>query len=407
MPSYSFIGRDAQGERVQGVVEALSENEVASIIESQNCTPVKIDIDSISSAGPSFVPRPRLANNSDLLIMYCRQMHALLGSGVPITRAIRGLADASQSLSFRGTLYDVSRSLEAGIELSVAMRAHASVFPSLFVSLIKVGENTGRLEHAFLKLAEHLERERESARRFKQATRYPAFLMIAITLALTVISVWVIPSFESLFAKFDSELPLATRFLIGLAQGVERYGIVVLFLVVVLFFVWLIWSRSDSGRLAWHRLLLRVPVIGNLLKHIALSRFVRSFAMVVKAGMPINEGISISASAAGNAWVEYRVGKMRSAIERGEALYPAAFMTGIFTNLVLQMIAVGEESGRLDDLLEDVAQFYDEEVDYKLKSLAELIEPLLIVAMGAMVLILALGVALPLWDLGSAAMRGG
>jgi len=401
MPSFNYQARKEDGSAVIGVLEAVRAVDVASQLERQGLVPVVIEEQSNKRA-PFFGLTQQVS--TELLIMFSRQMHALLSAGVPITRAIKGLSEANRSKLFRTVLADISRRLESGVELNLALRSHADVFPPLYVSMIKVGESTGHIEESFKRLAAHLEREREAKRRFKQVTRYPVFLLVAIVFALGFINIWVIPGFESLFSKYEADLPFATQLLIGVSDFVLDYG-ALLFGASVLFVSALYaWLNTDRGALLFDKVLLRLPVLGSLLRYIALSRFAHSFSMVVQAGVPITSGLSIASNASGNRWIERNILRMRSAIERGESLYPAALISGVFTSLVLQMIAVGEESGKLDKLLEEVAQFYDDEVDYNVKTLTDVIEPVLIVAMGIMVLILALGVALPIWDLGQAAM---
>ncbi len=402
MPSYKYRARDAKGYALDGTLQGSRDSEVAGQLERKGLTPT-----SIEEIKPSILLGALQLKNSvsvELLIMFSRQMHALLSAGVPITRAIRGLAESNRSEQFQEALLDIGRRLESGLELNRALSMHSDIFPGIYVALIRVGEETGKLEEAFVRLALHLEREREARRRFKQATRYPLFLMIAIILAVVFINLWVIPGFDSLFSKFGSELPLATRILVAVSSFFQHYSIVMFTGLIFLGGTFWLWLNTEEGALSWHKNIINIPVVGELLRYIALSRFAHSFAMVVRAGMPITEGLSIASTASGNRWIMRNLVRMREVIERGESLYPAALVSGIFTNMVLQMIAVGEESGKLDVLLEEVAQFYDEEVDYSLKTLADVIEPILIVAMGAVVLVLALGVALPIWELGQAAM---
>lgn len=402
MPSYRYQARDSKGTAQSGVLDGIRAGDIAAQLEAQGLVPTEIDEQRAAISANLF--QFKASVSAELLIMFSRQMHALLSAGVPITRAIRGLAESNRSIQFQEALLDIGRRLETGIELNRAFSAYPEVFPSIYVALIRVGEETGKLEDAFVRLAVHLEREREAKRRFKQATRYPLFLLLAIVLATVFINLWVIPGFDSLFSKFGSELPLATRVLVGVSEFFQHYSIVMFAGLILLGGAFLLWLNTEQGAMTWHKNIIKLPVVGELIRYIALSRFAHSFSMVVRAGMPITEGLSIASTASGNQWVMRNILKMREVIERGESLYPAALISGVFTNMVLQMIAVGEESGKLDVLLEEVAQFYDEEVDYSLKTLADVIEPVLIVAMGGVVLILALGVALPIWELGQAAM---
>ena len=221
--------------------------------------------------------------------------------------------------------------------------------------------------------------------------------------ALAVINLFVIPAFAKVFEQFKAELPWATRVLIGTSQFFQDYWWLLLILLAGGLYGFLRWTKTEQGALHWDRLKLRLPIVGGIFERIALARFTRTFAMMYRAGVPLLQTLSINSASVGNRHIGQAVLAMREGIERGEALTRTAAASGLFTPLVLQMMAVGEETGALDDLFVEVADFYEQEVDYDLKQLADAIEPILIVAMGVLVLILALGVFLPMWELGSAA----
>jgi MSHA biogenesis protein MshG len=281
------------------------------------------------------------------------------------------------------------------------------VFSELFIAMIHVGENTGMLDDSFKRLSEILELERDTKRRVKQALRYPTFVVIALLAALMVVNFLVIPRFASVFAKLGADLPFLTQVLVGTSNFLLGYWPLMLFAVAAGAVLIRQWKQTDRGRLMWDRYKLKLPIIGPLLELITLSRFARNFATMLKAGMPVTHALTVVADATDNAWIGSHIKDMRLGIERGESLLRTARHSEMFTPLILQMIAVGEETGSVDDMLNNVADFYDEDVDYGLKRLAESIEPILIVAMGILVLILALGVFLPIWDLGAAAMGRG
>jgi MSHA biogenesis protein MshG len=300
-------------------------------------------------------------------------------------------------------LAQVRSDLEGGVSMAVALNAHPKVFGTLFVSMISVGENTGQLDQAFRQLASYLELERETRKRIKQATRYPLFVLSAMAVALTVINLFVIPAFSKVFAQFQAQLPLPTRILIATSQFFQDYWWLLALLLGGSLYAFFKWIETEAGALKWDQLKLRLPIVGGIFERIALARFTRTFAMMYKAGVPLLQTLSINSASVGNKYIGQAILGMRESVERGEALTRSASASGLFTPLVLQMMAVGEETGALDDLFVEVADFYEQEVDYDLKQLADAIEPILIVAMGVMVLILALGVFLPMWELASAA----
>ena len=256
---------------------------------------------------------------------------------------------------------------------------------------------------AFEQIVRYLELEKNTRKQVKSATRYPSFVLVTIAVALGVITYFVIPAFADTFARLGAELPFETRLLIGISDFVVNWWPFLLGGGATLILTFKAWARSDKGGLAWDEKKRFLPLAGGVIEKVSLARFARNFSMILTAGVPIVHGMGIVASTVGNRFIAKRVIKMREGISRGETLYNTAVNAGMFSPLVLQMIAVGEESGTIDQLMEDVAEFYDAEVQYELKRMGEAIEPVLIMVIAGMVLILALGVFLPIWDLSAAA----
>lgn len=410
MSQFRYTGRDAQGGKVVGTLQGASSDSVASDLLAQKITPLTIE-EQAEQTGEDVLAslREKLRRKRvDLeeLIIFCRQMYSLSKAGVPIIRAIGGLAESHRNQYFREVLQAVRSDLEGGMSMAMALHAHPKVFNTLFISMISVGENTGQLDQAFRQLSSYLELERETRKRIKQATRYPLFVLAAMGVALVVINLFVIPAFAKVFEQFKADLPWPTRVLIGTSQFFQDYWWLLAILFGGALYAFFKWVETDDGALRWDRIKLRLPIVGGIFERIALARFTRTFAMMYKAGVPLLQTLSINSASVGNRHIGQAILGMREGVERGEALTRTASASGLFTPLVLQMMAVGEETGALDDLFIEVADFYEQEVDYDLKQLASAIEPILIVAMGVMVLVLALGVFLPMWELGSAAKGG-
>jgi MSHA biogenesis protein MshG len=407
---YRFTGRDAQGGKIIGSREAGSADSLASELLAERITPLTIEEQVQASDSDVFAQLKESLRRKHVdleeLIIFCRQMYSLSKAGVPIIRAIGGLAESSRNLYLREVLQAVRSDLEGGQGMAVALNAHPKVFNTLFVSMISVGENTGQLDQAFRQLSVYLELERETRKRIKQATRYPLFVLSAMAVALVVINLFVIPAFSKVFAQFKADLPWATQILIGTSQFFQDFWWLLALLFGGSLFGFFKWIETDAGALKWDQIKLRLPIVGGIFERIALARFTRTFAMMYRAGVPLLQTLSINSASVGNRYIGQAILAMREGIERGEALTRTASASGLFTPLVLQMMAVGEETGALDDLFVEVADFYEQEVDYDLKQLADAIEPILIVAMGIMVLVLALGVFLPMWELASAAKGG-
>ena len=407
---FNYRGKDSQGGVQQGVLAASSADAAASDLMRRGITPLSIrELQESNSLGDRIAKSPlfRKKISLDELIVFCRQMYALTKAGIPLIRTMRGLADTTRSPELGEVLDDVTTRLEGGATMAAAMQAHPKVFSDLFIAMIHVGENTGQLDDAFKRLSDILELERDTKRRLSQAMRYPTFVLIALFGALMVVNFFVIPKFSAVFSKLGADLPFLTQVLVATSNFLLAYWYVMLALIIIGVTLVKQWKATNQGRVTWDRYKLKMPIIGPLLELITLARFARNFASMLAAGMPVTNALTVVADATDNAWIAKHIKEMRYGIERGESLLRTARQSDMFTPLILQMIAVGEETGSVDDMLISVADFYDEDVDYGLKRLAESIEPILIVAMGVLVLILALGVFLPIWDLGAAATGRG
>ncbi|MGL6401999.1 MSHA fimbrial biogenesis protein MshG [Aeromonas hydrophila] len=405
MSSFAYKGRDSQGNAVSGVVDAATEMAAAEQLMRRGVMPTELKPGKAKAAALDWSLLLERGVRLDELVVFSRQMYALTRAGIPILRAIAGLEESAHSKPLKRALHALGEDLGNGRPLSSSMQAHPRVFSSLFVAIIHVGENTGQLEEAFLQLTNYFELELETRKRIKTAMRYPSFVLIAIGIAMVILNIMVIPVFAGMFAKFGVELPLATRILLATSHFFVHYWWVMLGVLLAMVFGWRRWVSTVKGKLTWHRWQLKLPIVGTIIERSLLARFARSFSMMLKAGVPLNTALSLVADAVDNAWMAGRIRDMRAGIERGESLLRTAGSSGLFTPLVMQMIAVGEETGQVDDLLHEAAEYYEREVDYDLKSLTARIEPILIGIVAVMVLILALGIFTPMWDM-MRAVRG-
>jgi MSHA biogenesis protein MshG len=407
VPFFAYKGRNARGELMQGVLEAADSGAVADQLFNTGVTPVEISVTSKKVAdGDSWWAKllEKKVTSMDVQL-FSRQMYTLLKSGVPIMRGLAGLQESAVSKSFGKVIKDLRESLDSGRELSAAMRRHPTVFTPFYLSMVRVGEMTGRLEEVFLRLFDHLEFDRDMRERVKTALRYPSFVVFAMVAAMVVVNIFVIPAFVGVFSKFGAELPLMTRILIGTSNFTVRYWPVMAVALVAAVWGFRMWVGTAKGLYQWDKFKLKIPVAGKIILKATLARFARSFSLSSRSGVPIVQALSVVAQTVDNAYLTARVEQMRDGVERGESILRTATATNVFTPIVLQMIAVGEESGSLDELMDEIAQMYEREVDYELKTLSSQIEPILIVFLGIMVLVLALGIFLPIWDLGKAALH--
>nr|CBA30195.1 hypothetical protein Csp_C22330 [Curvibacter putative symbiont of Hydra magnipapillata] len=410
MVIYDWRGRNNRGEAVSGQLDAMTEGGVADQLLSIGVAPVHIAlakaVESKEKKDPLAFLTRKPVDVEDLLI-FSRQMYTLNKAGVPILRAFAGLEASATKPAMVELLKDVRSSLDQGRELSAALARHSALFGNFYIAMIRVGEMTGRLTEVFLRLNEHMEFERDVRERIKQAMRYPSFVMIAMAAAIVILNIFVIPVFAKVFAGFNSELPLITRGLLGFSNWMINWWPMLLAAVAGAVVGIRAYLRTPAGRYRWDARKLKLPIVGDIILKATLARFARSFALSSQSGVPLVQALTVVAQTVDNAFIGARIEQMRDGIERGESISRCAAATGVFTPVVLQMINVGEETGELDNLLFEIAGMYERETDYSIKGLSAAIEPVLLAVIGVLVLLLALGVFLPLWNMGQAAMGKG
>jgi MSHA biogenesis protein MshG len=407
MAVYAWRGRNSRGESVSGQLDAMTESGVADQLMAIGVAPVHIGLarPPSAAAGDSWLERlSRKPVVVEDILIFSRQMYTLNKAGVPILRAFAGLEASSSKPAMIEMLKDIRASLDQGRELSVALARHPQAFGAFYVSMIRVGEMTGRLTEVFLRLNEHMEFERDVRERIKQAMRYPFFVVIAMVVAVVILNIFVIPVFAKVFAGFNAELPLITRGLLAFSGWMVAWWPLLIALVVGAGMLVRAYVRTAVGRYYWDTRKLKLPIVGEIVLKATLARFARSFALSSQSGVPLVQALTVVAQTVDNAFIGSRIEQMRDGIERGESISRCAAATGVFTPVVLQMISVGEETGELDNLLFEIAGMYERETDYNIKGLSAAIEPILLAIIGVLVLLLALGVFLPLWNMGAAAM---
>ncbi len=406
MPLFAYKGRDGRGQLVQGVLEGADSGAVAGQLFGTGITPLEIS----PSAAPqrtgsgllAALTRQKITHTEVLL--FSRQMYTLLKAGVPIMGALKGLEESSENKTLSGVVREIRENLDSGRELSACLARHPRVFNPFFVAMVRVGELTGTLEEVFLRMFHHLEFEKFMREQVRSAVRYPSFVVATMAVAIVIINLFVIPAFAKVYQGFKAELPAMTRALIAFSDFMVTWWPALLAGVVVLVAGFRLYLDTARGRLAWDRFKLKIPVAGPIVLKATLARFARSFALAIRSGVPAVQALTMTAQTVENDYMARKIEAMREGVERGESVLRTATAAGIFTPVVLQMVAVGEETGELDDLMNEIAEMYQREVEYDLKNLASQIEPILVVALGVLVLILALGVFLPIWDLGQAAL---
>jgi MSHA biogenesis protein MshG len=410
MAAFSYKGRNAQGDLVEGMLDGDDSSVIADQLMSTGIVPVEIKhfhgVLGGLSGDSDLVKRLFSAKTVSAmdLILFSRQMYTLLKAGVPIMRALAGLQESTQNPTFATMLHDLRESLDSGRELNVALRRHPKVFSPFYVSMVQVGEMTGMLDETFIRLYDYLEFERDMHERIRTAMRYPGFVVLAMAIAIIIVNLFVIPAFAKVYTGFHAELPIMTKILLGFSGFMVNYWLLMLAIAIGAVLGFRFYINTTVGRFNWDQYKLKLPIVGSIILKATLSRFARSMALTFKSGMPIMQGMNVVALVVDNEFMRSRIEQMRDGVERGESILRTAVAAGVFNPVVLQMIAVGEETGDLDGLMLEVAEMYEREVKYEVATLSTKIEPILIAVLGTLVLILALGVFLPMWDLGKAAI---
>lgn len=398
MAVFSYRGRQVDRGVVKGTLEATDAQSAAEALMMQKIIPIEITPANAKRDVDISDWFERSISDEDLQL-FTRQMYSLLRSGIPLLKAISGIAQTTESKKFQRVLLDVYQQLIQGQSLSSAFNQHPKVFDMLFVSMIHMGENTGKLDDVFLQLSQYIERNTELKKKISEATRYPKFVLSVIVFAAIMMNMFIIPKFASMFASFGGELPLPTQVMMFISDMFISYWPLLLIGSMGLFIAFQQWKKTPKGAWQYGRWAIQFPLIGNLIERALLARFSRCFSSMLTAGVPITTALSLVSDIMNNAYLREKVLGMRTAIESGGTLTQVAHESQMFTPLILQMFAVGEESGEMDILLEEVAEYYEREVNYDLKKLSSRLEPILLILITFMVAGLAVAVYLPMWSM--------
>lgn len=401
MPNFKYQGRNSNGKLVTGVRSSESIDLLSSELFKEGITPIKISPLSEKrkfSLNLQFSFGKKRVSSAELAL-FTRQMYTLIRSGVPVIAAIKHLAESCRTHYFASVLDGLATQLESGKNLAAAMQNYPNAFSPLMIGMVQVGQSSGRLDESFSNLTRYLELESSTLKRIKTAIRYPIFVICAIIAAVIIIMIFVIPTFAKVYAKANIELPLFTIYLIKLTTFITEYWFIFLGIVLLIIIAVRDYLKTKEGRFKWDRYKLRLPVVGILIRRIILLRFTQTFAIVMNAGIPIIEGLSLVAISVENAYAYDEVINMQKAIQEGKGIVQAASLCKLFTPLEVQMLAISEQTGELGTVLSDISQYYQREVEYDLKRLTDLIEPIILAAMAVLVLLLALSVYLPIWNM--------
>ena len=337
------------------------------------------------------------------LPLFCRQMYTMIKAGIPITNALKRLAESTKNTTLSAVLFDTFDKVASGQSLADAISQHPKHFPLIIRHILTVGEKTGRLENAFAQLSSYIGLEIETRKRLGKVIRYPLVVVSAIGIAIVVVNIFVVPAFSRLFRSFETELPIFTRALIGFSDFMLAQWWLLLLALVLLVFAFKRFTSTPYGLLWYNKAQLSIPAIGPILQKILLASFSKTLVMILKTGVPLNEGLDMVGNAVGNEYYKLQIRRIRENMESGGTLTSRAKITNIFPSIALQMMIVREDTGEIDNMMDEIGSYYEREVDYEIDKLGDVIEPFLLIVIGTMFLFLALGVFLPIWELGAAA----
>ena len=395
MPTFEWKGRDRAGRAQSGVLVADSKEAVLAVLRRQQMVPV-----AVKEKGKEIaLPRFRKGIDDKTLAVFTRQFSVMIDAGLPLVQCLQILGEQQEHKAFQRIIMQVREDVEAGSSLASALAKHPSAFNDLYVNMVAAGEAGGILDTILQRLAVYIEKAARLKAQVKSAMIYPV-TVIAIAIIVVYIILWkVIPVFASLFASLGADLPLPTRIVVALSHFIGRFWWLIVLSVVALTVMINRYYKTPQGKMVIDRLLLKAPVVGLILRKIAVARFCRTLGTLMSAGVPLLESLDITARTSGNAVIEQAIMEVRKQVEEGKTLSEPLGATQQFPPMVVHMISVGESTGALDTMLGKIAEFYEEEVDIAVAGLMKLIEPVMIFVLGVVIGGIVISMYLPMFDL--------
>ncbi len=398
MPTYQYKARTQDGKSIQGLMGADSEQAVASKLEAMGHLPIDIRLLKEKTEGPSFFDRFKRVSFEDLNL-FTRQLATLQRAGIPLLTSLGSLKEQAANYQLKKTIEVIIRDVEGGSSLSGALERHPVVFSALYVNMVRSGEMSGQLPEVLNRLATLGEHDEKIRRQISAAMRYPAIVVAAMIIGFMVLIVFVMPRFINIYGQYNTALPMPTQIMIGLSVITKEFWWLLLGLLAIAIFLFKSYKESTSGRKVTDEIKLKIPVFGPLMHKLLMSRFCRATGTLLKSGVPILQILELNKAGAGNVKLGETIDQVIQSVKEGKGMAEPMKQSGCFPVIVTQMVSVGEESGRLDELMIYASDYYDLLIDHTIKNLVSLIEPLLIFVLGIAVLFMALGIFMPMWNL--------
>ncbi len=412
MGTFVYRARDQHGGLVTGRMDADSRRAVYVHLDSQGLFPVSVSEakrtiqESLAAFSISEFLRKHQKVKYDDLIFFTRQLHTIVKAGIPLISGLKALEEQTVNSRLKGITREIYQDIDSGRSFSDALSRHDKIFPEMYISMIRAGEIGGVLDDVLLRLAELLEFQMKTKEMLKSAMRYPIMVVCSLVSAFIILVTFVIPKFATLFKGAKVELPLPTRIMLLINDIAQVYGLFIFGATVLGIVSFMLYIRSGKGRFVWDRFKLKVPLIGQIMLKIAMSRFANMFENMVKAGVPVIRTLEIVSRTVGNQYIAQKIIEIGTKIEKGKGISKPLKDSGIFPPLVVHLVSTGEETGSLEEMLKEVTVHYDREITYSVSRLSAWVEPILTAGLSIMVLFLALAIFLPWWNM-MGALRGG
>lgn len=398
MPSYKYKVRERYGKQITGVMGGESQAEVSDKLKKMGYTPISIQPAPERLEKVAFLDRFGKVRLSDLNV-FTRQLVTLLKAGIPLLTAIKACREQTGSRVLKNTLGSAARDIEGGSSLADALEKHPRCFNELYVNMIRSAEAGGVMDEVLERLADLGEYDEDTRNRIETATRYPIMVVCALIIGFFIVITLVIPRFAKVFGQFNVALPFPTRVLIGIDYIVKHFWFLMILGVFAAIFGFFAYIRTPKGRAQWDAFKLKIPIVGPLVLKFTMSRFARVTGTLVRSGLPILQILELTSRNVGNTVVSRAIENIKISVSEGKGMAEPMRVSKIFPPIVIQMVSVGEETGKMDELLLRVSDYYDSQINYAIKNLSIMIEPVLLVVLGCGVLFMALAIFLPMWNL--------
>lgn len=406
MARFKYKATDESGKFHMGIIEAKNEQELANSLIAKNYTILSISPEKKGFGLIKFINSLRRVKSEEFNI-FVRQMATLLGAGVPLLASLNALREQTQDNFLYEIIGNLHSDVEEGESLSEALSKYPNVFNKIFVSMVAAGEAIGALDKTLIKLADMQEKYAEKVSKIKSALRYPIIAFTTLIIAFFIVITFVVPQFTSLFGAFGAQLPLPTKILLFANKMVTQYWLYTLIGLILFISAFLFWINTNKGRVIWDGIKLKIPIMGELIEKTVMSRFCSVVGTLIQSGVNVLQALELTSKVVNNVVIEQEIIMVKQSVNEGKGMATPVRESPFFPPIVSQMVAIGEETGKVDELLIKISEYYDQRVDYMIKNMTTLIEPIFIMILAVFVTILALGIFMPMWSIMSVFRGGG